>query len=75
MIKSLEQEQVYKYLGVDEYSGIQHATMKKKLKKELVRRTQLILKTELNSINRIAAINMLTIPTITCSFNIIDWNL
>ena len=37
-IKDLEQEKVYKYLGVDESSGIQHATMKQKLKKELVKR-------------------------------------
>ena len=75
MIKDLEQEKVYKYLGVDESSGIQHATMKQKLKKELVRRTRLILKTELNSKNRITAINTLAIPVITYSFNIIDWNL
>ena len=51
MIKDLEPEKVYKYLGVDESSGIQHATMKQKLKKELVRRTRLILKSELNSKN------------------------
>ena len=75
MIKDLEQEKVYKYLGIDESSGIQHATLKQKLKKELVRRTQLILKTELNSKNRITAINTLAIPVITYSFNIIDWNL
>ena len=53
MIKDLEQEKVYKYLGVDESSGIQHATIKQKLKKELVKRTRLILKTELNSKNRL----------------------
>ena len=52
-----------------------NATMKQKLKKELVRRTRLILKTELNSKNRITAINTLAIPVITYSFNIIDWNL
>ena len=75
IIKDLEQEKVYKYLGVDDSSGIQHATMKQKLKKELVRRTRLILKTELNSKNRITAINTLAIPVITYSFNIIDWNL
>ena len=57
MIKDLEEEKVYNYLGIDKSSGIQHATMKQKLKKELVRRTQLILKTELNSKNRITAIN------------------
>ena len=75
MIKDLEQVKVYKYLGVDESSGIQHATMKEKLKKELVRRTRLILKTEVNSKNRITAINMLAIPVITYNFSITDRNL
>ena len=75
MIKDLEREKVYKYLDVDESIGIQHATMKQKLKKELVRRTRLILKTELNSKNRVTTINKLAIPVITYSFNIIDWNL
>ena len=64
MLKDLEQEKVYKYLGVDESSGIQHTTMRQKLKKVLVR-TQVILKTELNSKNRITAINKLAIPIIT----------
>ena len=72
MIKDLEQEKVYKYLGVDESSGIQHATMKQKLEKKLIRRTRLVLKIELNSNNRITAINTLPIPVITDSFNIID---
>ena len=75
MIKDWEQEKVYNQLGIDESSGIQHATMKQKLKKKLVRRTRLILKSELNSKNRITAINILAIPVITYSFNIIDWNL
>ena len=48
--------------------------MKQKLKNELVRRTQLILKSELNSENRITAINILAIPVITYIFIIIDWN-
>ena len=39
MTKDWEQEKVYKYLVVDESSGIQHATMKQKLKTKLVRRT------------------------------------
>ena len=33
MIKDLEQEKVYNYLGVDESGGIQHATMNQILKK------------------------------------------
>ena len=56
MIKDMELEKVYKYLGVNQSVGIQHATMKQKLKKELVRTTRLILKTELNSNKRITAI-------------------
>ena len=75
MINDLEQMTVYKYLGVDESTGIQHVTMKQKIKKEPVRRTRLILKTNLNSKNRITAINMLPIPVITYSFNIFEWNL
>ena len=56
MIKDMELEEVYKYPGVNQSVGIQHATMKQKLKKELVRTTRLILKTELNSNKRITAI-------------------
>ena len=75
MIKDLELEKVYKNLGLDKSSSIQHATMKQKLKKEFVRRTRLILKTELNSKNRITVIKMPAILVITYSFNIIDSNL
>ena len=35
MMKDLEQEKVYEYLGVDESSEIQHVTLKKKLKRNL----------------------------------------
>ena len=75
VIKDLEQEEVYKYLGVNEGDGIQHASMKDKLKKEVIRRVRSILKTELNAKNRITAINTLAVPVIAYSFNIINWNL
>ena len=45
MIKDLEQEEVYKYLGIDESNGIQHAVMKEKIRKECYRRVQAIPKT------------------------------
>ena len=57
VIKDLEQEEVYKYLGVNEGDGIQHASMKDKLKKEVIRRVRSILKTELNAKNRITESN------------------
>ena len=50
MIKDLEEENVYKYLGADGSRGTEHATMKEpvrikgKISKEPVRRTRLILK-------------------------------
>ena len=59
----------------DESCGNHHATMKQKLKNKLVRRRRLILKSDLNSKTRKAAINMLAIPVITYNFSIIDWNL
>ena len=74
-IKELEQEEVYKYLGVNESNGIQHVTMKEKIRKECYRRVRAILKTELNSANRIQAINAFAIPVVTYSFCMIKWNL
>lgn len=75
VIKELDQEGTYKYLGVNEGDGIQHAKMKEKIKKECLRRVRSILKTELNSKNRITAMNTLALPVVTYSFNIINWNL
>ena len=75
VIKDLGQEEVYKYLGVDESKRIEYATMKEKIRKEFYRRVQVILKTEPNSANRIEAINNLAIPVVTYSFNIINWTI
>ena len=49
--------------------------MKEKIRKEYYRRVRLILKSELNAVNRIAAINSLAIPVITYSMNIINWQI
>ena len=49
--------------------------MKEKIRRECYRRVRAILKTELNSANRIEAINTLAIPVVTCSFNITNWTL
>ena len=75
MIKELDQEGVYKYLGIEEGDGIQHNKMKEKIRREYYRRIRLILKTELNSKNKIQALNTLAVPVVTYSFNVIDWNL
>ena len=48
IIKDLKQEDVYKYLGVDESNGVQYAQIKEKVRKEYYSRAQVILRTELN---------------------------
>ena len=40
-IKGLEPGQVYKYLGVDESNGIQHSTMRERLRREYFRRVKM----------------------------------
>ena len=63
-VQELYQEEVYKYLGVDENDGIQHSKMKEKIRKEYNKRVRLILRTELNGRNKVEAINSLAVPVI-----------
>ena len=63
----------YKYLGINEGDGIQHATMKEQIRKEYYRRVRLVTKTELNGSNKIEAINTLAVPVFTYSVNIVNW--
>ena len=74
-LQDLEQESTYKYLGVNEGDGIQHAKMKEKIWKEYYRRIRLVLKSELNAANRIDAINTLAVPVVAYSFIIINWKM
>ena len=74
-IFELDQDKTYKYLGTDGGSGIQHSKMKEKIRKECYRRARTILKTELNSANRIETINTLAMPVVQYSFNRINWTL
>ena len=47
--------------------------MQEKILKEYYRRTRIILKSELNSADKLEAINTLAVPVVTYSFNIINW--
>lgn len=71
-ISELYQEGIYKYLRINEGDGIQHATMKEKVRKEYYRRVRLVLKSELNAANGFETINTLAVPVVTHSFNIIN---
>jgi hypothetical protein len=72
-IQELEQGKTYKYLGTEESDGTQHRQMKERLKKEYTRRLRMILKSELNSKNKITAIGALAVPVLRYSFGIINW--
>ena len=75
IIRDLVQEEFYKYIGVNESDGIQHSQRIEMIMKECYRRVCASLKTELNSANRIEAINTLAIPVVTYSFIIVNWTL
>ena len=74
-IRDLDPEETYKYLGVNEGDGINHASMKENIRKWYYRRIRLVLKTKLNSKNCIDAVNILSVPVVQYSFNIINWNI
>ena len=56
-IRSLDDQEGYKYLGILQFDDIKHNEVKEKLKKEDVRRVRKILKSHLNGGNVIQAIN------------------
>ena len=63
VIQDLEQPETYKYLGLEEGEGVQHHKIKVKIRKEYKRRIKLVLKSELNARNKIAAINTLVVSS------------
>ena len=75
VIQDLDQAETYKYLGMEEGEGVQHHKMKVKIIKEYKRRIKLVLKSELNARNKIAAINTLAVSVILYSYGVIDWKL
>ena len=75
IIQELDPDGAYKCLSIYESNGIKHATMKEKVRKEYYHRIKMVLKSELNSSNKISAINALAIPVVTYSVNIINWQM
>ena len=73
-IKSLNNQEFYKYLGFSERDTTTSDT-KMKLKTEYYLRLKKILKSELNSKNTINAINAYATPSLTYGFQVIDWSI
>ena len=67
-IQELEQGKAYKDFGTEESQGTQHQQMKERLKKEHSRRLRMILKSELNTRNKITAIGTLAVTVLRYSF-------
>ena len=71
VIQDLNQAETYKYLRMEEGEDVEHHKMKVKIREEYKRRIKLVLKSELNTRNKIAAINTLAVPVILYSYGII----
>ena len=56
-IRTLEEKETYKYLGILEANTIKQTQMKDRIRKEYLRRTRKLLETKLSSRNLIKGIN------------------
>ena len=72
-IKTLAENETYKYLGVLEADTIKQAEMKEKIQKEYLRRTRKLLETKLNSRNLIKVINTWTVPLVRYFGPFLKW--
>ena len=63
----------YTYLGITELDKIKETEMKEKITKEYKRRQRLILKSKLNGINKVTAINTWAVAIFRYGAGIIQW--
>ena len=63
-IKTLAENETYKYLRILEADTIKQAEMKEKIQKEYLRRTRKLLEAKLNSRNLIKGINTWAVPLV-----------
>ena len=72
-IRSLEQSEEYKYLGILQIDDTKNKEMKQMTKKEYFRRVRKVLKASLNGKNTIEAINSWAVATVRYSAGIVSW--
>ena len=73
VINDVNVEGYYKYLGIDQCDEMLHSKMKKKVEKEYLYRCRKILSSELNSKNKIQALNMFAVPVLRYGCGILSW--
>ena len=71
-IRSLDEKNCCKYLGILEVDNIKHQQMKSQLEKEYVRRLRKILKSKLNSGNLVTAINTQAVSLVRYEAGVIE---
>ena len=72
-IRTLGEKENYKYLGILEADTIKQTEMKRKVKKEYLRRTRKLLETKLCSSNLFKGINTWAVPIIRYSGPFLKW--
>ena len=72
-IKTLAENETYKYLDILEADTIKQAEIKEKIQKEYLRRTRKLLETKLNSRNLIKGINTRTVPLVRYFGPFLKW--
>lgn len=74
VVSNMEPEEVYKYLGYDQNTSINHKQIKDQLKAKYTQRLHQLLRSKLSAKNLFKAINTYAIPILTYSFGIIKWS-
>ena len=72
-IRTLAENETYKYLGVLEADIIKQVEMKNSIQKEYLRRTRKLLETKLSSRNHINGINTWPVPLVRYSGPFLKW--
>lgn len=65
-----DENEAYKFLGIDQADGIKTKKVFNRVKEEVLKRTKLLVNTELNDANLIKAINIKVIPVAAYAMNI-----
>ena len=72
-IRTLRENETYKYLGILEADTIKQVEMKDEVRKEYLRRTRKLFVTKLSSRNLIKRLNTWTVPLVRYSGPFLKW--
>ena len=70
-----DENETYKFLGIEQADGIKPKIVFKRVKEEVLKRTKMIVNTELNDANLIKAINIKVIPVAAYAMNVCKFSI